>query len=73
MAQQKEPTISYSDVYYRPVDTPVAAQGWYVDKYITRRINNLTIEQDTKIIAFPDEAAARKFARSHGGVRELPE
>ena len=71
MAQQKEPTISYSDVYYRPVDTPVAPKGWYVDKYTTRWINNFTVEQDVKIIPFPNEGAARCFARCHGGLREF--
>lgn len=70
MARQKEPTISYSDVYYRPIDTLVAKSGWYVDKYITHRLNNLTVEQETIIIPFPDEQSARKFARRHGGVRE---
>lgn len=69
MAAQKEPTISYSDIYYRPVDTKVAPKGWYVDKYITLRINAVTVEQKTVIMPFANKGAALAFVRAHGGCR----
>lgn len=65
MGRQKVESVEYSAAWFRPVDTLAGKSGWFVDKRITLRINNLVEERRVESIAFPDRESAEKFARSH--------
>lgn len=57
-------TTKYSGAYFRPVDTPVAKKGWYVDK-ITRECRPFEkADVRSKPIRFATQEEAEAFARS---------
>lgn len=57
-------TTKYSGAYFRPVDTPVAKKGWYVDK-ITRKCRPFEkADVRSKPIRFATQTEAESFARS---------
>lgn len=60
--------VSYSDKWYRPVDTPAGKAGWYVDKITTEWQNSFANTIKVESIPFPSEEEAYKFARRYGGL-----
>lgn len=57
-------TTKYSGAYFRPVDTPVAKKGWYVDK-ITRECRPFEkVNISSEPIKFATREKAEVFARN---------
>ena len=57
-------TTKYSGAYFRPVDTPVAKKGWYVDKITTECRPFKKADVRSKPILFATQEEAEAFARS---------
>ncbi|MFQ6744652.1 MAG: hypothetical protein ACLRFN_01570 [Alphaproteobacteria bacterium] len=57
-------TTKYSGAYFRPVDTPVAKKGWYVDKITTECRPFEKADVYSKPILFATQEEAEVFARS---------